>query len=346
MKKLTRFFWFCSGAYAPLLEKSPTETHKYVGIGGTVFFTGLLAAISAGYALFTVFQSVWYAIGFGLVWGLMIFNLDRFIVSSMRKRENAWSEWKMAIPRLVFAVLLAIVISKPLEIKIFEREINRKLDEKKTEMIAQSKERLKLGFAEINDLEAKKDSLRAEVEAATVFRDKLQKEYDFERFGTKSDGTSGIVGIGTNAKKKEQQLDAAQNYLNNLRVAHQVRIDTLDAQIQRLTALRQAEFDKIQPNIDGFDGLAARLDGLQVLTKESNAMAMANIFIMLLFVAVETAPIFVKLISPRGPYDELLDLAEHRVKSYTKEQTVKVDGSSDKRLRDFRTSLDIRPEPL
>jgi hypothetical protein len=346
MKKLTRFFWFCSGAYAPLLEKSPTETHKYVGIGGTVFFTGLLAAISAGYALFTVFQSVWYSIGFGLVWGLMIFNLDRFIVSSMRKRENAWAEWKMAIPRLVFAVLLAIVISKPLEIKIFEREINRKLDEKKTEMIAQSKERLKLGFAEINDLEAKKDSLRAEVEAAMVFRDKLQKEYDFERFGTKSDETSGIVGIGTNAKKKEQQLDAAQNDLNNLRVAHQVRIDTLDAQIQRLTALRQAEFDKIQPNIDGFDGLAARLDGLQVLTEESNAMAMANIFIMLLFVAVETAPIFVKLISPRGPYDELLDLAEHRVKSYTKEQTVKVDGSSDKRLRDFQTSLDIRPEPL
>jgi hypothetical protein len=346
MKKLTRFFWFCSGAYAPLLEKSPTETHKYVGIGGTVFFTGLLAAISAGYALFTVFQSIWYAIGFGLVWGLMIFNLDRFIVSSMRKRNNAWSEWKMAIPRLVFAVLLAIVISKPLEIKIFEREINRKLDEKKTEMIAQSKERLKLGFAEINDLEAKKDSLRAEVEAATVFRDKLQKEYDFERFGTKSDGTSGIIGIGTNAKKKEQQLDAAQSDLNNLRASHQVRIDTLDAQIQRLTALRQAEFDKIQPNIDGFDGLAARLDGLQVLTEESNAMAMANIFIMLLFVAVETAPIFVKLISPRGPYDELLDLAEHRVKSYTKEQTVKMDGSSEKRLRDFQTSLDIRPEPL
>ena len=88
-------------------------------------------------------------------------------------------------------------------------------------------------------------------------RDKVQKEYDFERFGTKTDGTSGIVGLGSNAKKKEQQLDVAQKDLEALRAGHQVRMDTLDSEIKKLTALRQAEFDKIQPNIDGFDGLAA-----------------------------------------------------------------------------------------
>ena len=341
MNKITKFFWFCSGAYAPLLTKAPTETHKYVGIGGTVFFTGLLAAISAGYALFTVFESPWYAIGFGLVWGLMIFNLDRFIVSSMRKRNNAWAEWKMAIPRLVFAVLLAIVISRPLELKIFEREINRKLDEKKTEMIAQSKEALKAGFTEINGLEAKKDSLKAEVVGAAAFRDKVQQEYDFERFGTKTDGTSGIVGLGSNAKKKEQQLDVAQKDLEALRAANQVRIDTLDSEIKKVTALRQAEFDKIQPNIDGFDGLAARLDALEKLTKESNAMMWANIMIMLLFVAVETAPIFVKLISPRGPYDELLDLAEMRVQVYSNEQTVKTKEKSEHNIQVFRAANGI-----
>jgi hypothetical protein len=248
----------------------------------------------------------------------------------------------MAIPRLVFAVLLAIVISRPLELKIFEREINRKLDEKKTEMIAQSKEALKTGFSEINGLEAKKDSLKSEVAAATAFRDKVQKEYDFERFGTKTDGTSGIVGLGSNAKKKEQQLDVAQKDLEALRAGHQVRMDTLDSEIKKLTALRQAEFDKIQPNIDGFDGLAARLDALEILTKESNAMFWANIMIMLLFVAVETAPIFVKLISPRGPYDELLDLAELRVQVYANEQTVKTREKSEQNIQVFRTVNGVR----
>lgn len=339
MKKFSRFFWFCSGAHQSILDRTPTETHKYIGIGGTVFFTGLLASLSAGYALYTVFQTFWAAVVFGLIWGLMIFNLDRFIVSSMRKRNNAWAEWKMAIPRLVFAVLLAIVISKPLELKIFEREINRVLDEQKTEMIAQSKEGLKAGFKEIDELAAKQDSLKSEVSAAAQYRDKLQQEYDYERFGTKTDGTSGIVGFGSNAKKKEAQLDAAQKELDALRASHQIRIDTLDAQIRTLMAARQAEFEKQQPTIANFDGMAARIDALSVLTGRSEAMKWANLMIMLLFVAVETAPIFVKLVSPRGPYDDLLDLAERKVSVYANEQTVKLQKSSEKRLKEFEPEL-------
>ena len=32
---------------------------------------------------------------------------------------------------------------------------------------------------------------------------------------------------------------------------------------------------------------------------------------MFLFIAIETAPVFVKLISPQGPYDHLLKIEEH-----------------------------------
>lgn len=336
MEKISRFFWFCSGANFALLKRTPTESNKYVGIGATVFFTGVLAAIAAGYALYTVFQTLVPAIFFGLLWGLMIFNLDRFIVSSMRKRESAWAEWKLAIPRLVLAVLLALVISKPLELKMFEREINRKLDEKKTEFITQSKTNLAKGFPEIQELEGKKDSLKAEVITAEAFRDQLQKEYDAERFGEKTSGTSGIVGLGTNAKKKEQQLDAAQLALDDLRKRNQVRVDTLEAQIRAFVALRQAEFEKQQPGIEGFDGLAARMDGLAALTAESSAMAMANIFITLLFIAIETAPIFVKLISARGPYDELLELHEDKVKLFKGEKWTKAKGESEARVSYFQ----------
>lgn len=336
MEQLTQFFWFCSGANFSLLKRAPTESNKYVGIGATVFFTGVLAALAAGYALFTVFQSVWPAIFFGMLWGFMIFNLDRFIVSSMRKKENAWAEWKLAIPRLVLAVLLALVISKPLELKMFEREINRKIDEKKTEFISQSKISLAKGFPEIQELEGKIDTLKSEVITAEAFRNQVQKEYDAERFGEKMAGTSGIVGLGTNAKKKEQQLDAAQLALEDLRKRNQVRIDTLEAQIREFIALRQEEFEKQQPGIEGFDGLAARMDALSALTDESSAMALANIFIMLLFIAIETAPIFVKLISPRGPYDELLELHEDKVKLFKGEKWVKAKGESEARVSYFQ----------
>jgi len=338
MQVLTRFFWFCSGANFNLLQKAPTESNKYLGIGATVFFTGVFAALAGFYALYTVFQSWAIALIFALLWGAMIFNLDRFIVSSMRKKEYAWSEWKLAFPRLVLALLLAVVISKPLELKLFEREINRKLDEQKTEFIKQSKDSLAKGFPEIQALEAEKEVLKEEVNQARAYRDKLQQEYDAERFGEKTASTSGVVGLGTNAKKKEQQLDASQEDLKALSARNDTRIQELEVQIEEFRAKRQAEFEKQVPGIDGFDGFAARMDGLAKLTEESEAMATAELFLILLFIAIETAPIFVKLISSRGPYDELLELHEDQVKLYKNEKWQRVSGESEARLNYFKST--------
>ncbi len=78
---LKRFFIICSGADTDILKETPLGEHnKYVGIGATIFFTAVMAFIASSYALYTVFDSVIIALGFGLVWGLLIFNLDRFIV--------------------------------------------------------------------------------------------------------------------------------------------------------------------------------------------------------------------------------------------------------------------------
>ena len=90
------FFLFCSGVDRSILEKCPTDENKYLGIGATVFFTGLLAFFSAGYALYTVFESWFAAIIFGAVWGLMIFNLDRYIVMSMKSFGKWWRDWTVA----------------------------------------------------------------------------------------------------------------------------------------------------------------------------------------------------------------------------------------------------------
>jgi len=338
MQVLTRFFWFCSGANFPILQKVPTESNKYLGIGATVFFTGVFAALAGFYALYTVFQSWAIALFFALLWGAMIFNLDRFIVSSMRKKEQGWSEWKLAIPRLALALLLAVVISKPLELKLFEREINRKLDEQKVEFIKQSKDSLAKGFPEIQALESEKEAIKGEVNQARAYRDKLQQEYDAERFGEKTASTSGVVGLGTNAKKKEKQLDAAQEDLKALSVRNETRIQELEAQIEAFRAKRQLEFEKQVPGIDGFDGFAARMDGLAKLTEESEAMATAELFLILLFIAIETAPIFVKLISSRGPYDELLELHEDQVKLYTNEKWQRASGESEARLNYFKST--------
>jgi hypothetical protein len=47
------------------------------------------------------------------------------------------------------------------------------------------------------------------------------------------------------------------------------------------------------------------------LTASNSTMAWTSWMIMLLFIVIETAPILVKLLSKRGPYDEILDRVEY-----------------------------------
>ena len=106
-----RFFLFCAAADEHLLKQCPNaEQHKYAGVGATVFFTGLLACASGGYALYTAFDIVWLSVLLGIFWGLLVFNLDRFLVSTMKKSRGKLTELLQIAPRLLLAVLLAIVI--------------------------------------------------------------------------------------------------------------------------------------------------------------------------------------------------------------------------------------------
>jgi len=66
MSKIKAFLLYCSGADTTILEKCPTDENKFIGIGGTVLFTGLLAFFSAGYAVYTVFDNYFFAFVFGL----------------------------------------------------------------------------------------------------------------------------------------------------------------------------------------------------------------------------------------------------------------------------------------
>ena len=91
MNSFQKFLMICSGSNVHHLQKSPSEWNKYAGIGGIVLFTAVFATLSASYAMFTVFVDVWISTGFGILWGLMIFNLDRYIVSSIKKTGRFWN---------------------------------------------------------------------------------------------------------------------------------------------------------------------------------------------------------------------------------------------------------------
>src|SRR6185436_11645991 len=129
--KVTTFLLACSGADLEILRRPECriEQNKYIGIGATILSTAVLASVSGGYALFSVFQSNLASICFGVLWGVVIFNLDRYIVSTMRKPSVdegltfvqllmvKLKELARALPRLLLAIFISIVITNPLELK-------------------------------------------------------------------------------------------------------------------------------------------------------------------------------------------------------------------------------------
>ncbi len=317
MTRLKEFFLFCSGVDSSILDKCPSDENKYIGIGATVFFTGVLAFFSSGYALYTVFDSYFAAIAFGLVWGLMIFNLDRYIVMSMKSYGKWWRDWMVAAPRLALAVLLAVVISKPLELKIFEKEINAELVQMEQEVFKNQEDLVKVRYQ--SQIEAQKNeiaSLKAEIVEKTTVRDNLAQMTLMEADGT---GGSGKRNMGPIYRAKKADTDKAQAELDALLAANQPLIDSKERSIQELESAAQGDIANLERTAYG--GMAARMDALSRLTAGSDAILFASIFIMLLFIAIETAPIFVKLISYRSPYDYLLHEHEHVFEMANKERT-------------------------
>lgn len=305
---LKDFFILCSGADRKLLSGcSEGEQTKFAGIGATVFFTAVMAFVAAAYALFTVFDSVYPAVFFGFIWGLMIFNLDRFIVSTIRKRDSFSSELIQATPRLLLAVIIAIVISKPLEIKIFEKEIGTVLLKEKNAMALQNKKEVSNYFqTDLDKNKASVDSLKSESAKKEQEVNALYQTYIAEAEGTK--GTMKL-GKGPVYKEKIAKHDLARSEYETLKKANDAKIADLETRNKSIQADLDKKLSEGQPVIDGFDGLMARINALDKLPW------LPSFFIMLLFLAVETSPIFAKLLSGKGEYDIKLEDLETALKA-------------------------------
>lgn len=303
------FFWMCSGADTDILKTSvKAEQTKFAGIGGTVFFTAVMAFIAANYALYTVFDNYYLSLFFGLVWGLLIFNLDRFIVSTIKKNDNKWKEVLQVTPRIILAAIIAIVISKPLELKIFEKEINQVLLTHKNNLTLANKAQIANQFTpEITSLKTEITQLKQEIETKEAETNALYNTYILEAEGTA--GTK-LLGKGPVYKEKREKHDAALYDLQQLKTDNKTKISEKESQISELTTLQKQQETTTQPIINGFNGLMARINALQELPW------LPSFFIFLLFLAIETSPIFAKLISPKGEYDLKLQDMESTVKSW------------------------------
>lgn len=398
------FLCICAGVDKEILKQCPSEWNKYTGIGATILFTGILASLSGGYALYTVFrngdltqidvEALLPAVLFGILWGLIIFNLDRFIVSTFRKQESDSRKEKVgellqAFPRIGLAVIIAMVISKPIEIKIFESRLAEQI--KKNEILSKKnnasdfnnaygisdKENRISGidtlisnlYIELNsDPQNVKDLINNDLAQANSTLNRI-KNINSRKI---ENHTSNIRSIRSNQNNYRPVMDGNGNFIEN-RLTKEAN-DKIRYENNAIGALnreiesQQAEVNKInnqiiearkkyreqkQQEIDDkknektdeetrlkeartnaeketkeankiserafTNNFITQIEALGDLTGNDRTMWWASFMITLLFLTIELAPIFAKLITRRGPYDEILDRVEYETMVEQKE---------------------------
>ncbi|WP_435747798.1 DUF4407 domain-containing protein [Microbacterium sp. PMB16] len=233
------------GAEGEILDRVPGETPRFVQMFFVLAGTALVSAISMLFALTTGVQAaMWLAVPLALVWALIIFNLDRFLTSTMTSTRNVWRLIGLAIPRVIMAAIIGFVVAEPLVLQIFHNDIAREVastnitqsqsDQKALET-GPEKIALDAASARVAELEnqaatgivAGTDSASATESAAQTTVDDLTKKmteqqavidqartlYQCELTGEGAGtvpGCTGVNGEGASSDAAEAQLAEAQ----------------------------------------------------------------------------------------------------------------------------------------
>jgi hypothetical protein len=327
-QKIEDVFVWSSGANKDILNSVPTEKNKYFGIGGTIIFTALMASFAGGYAFFTAFKSAYLSIPFGIFWGMLIFNLDRYIVASFGvgdgKKTISKQELIEAAPRLAMAIVLGFVISTPLELKLFEKEINAEINTK----IAYIQNRIiksSTKDAQIISMTNERNELDSAISSRnTILKQKLDDynqavkdkndEWNTGKFSGKKGRGEYYDGLVEKAKSAQQDYTSTNtNYSNSNSIAYE-RIKTLDKKIGDREGVIQSDVENQKTVQAQNDGLLARLKALSSLTSKEWSLSFAKWLITALFIFIEIAPILFKMMTERGPYDDIVDRIKHETK--------------------------------
>ena len=140
-QSIYHFFWWVAGANREILQQHIGDYHKYFMIGSSITITAMLAMFTGSIAfdiyLHGLNESFHYSsLFFGLMWGIIIFNMDRQIIITMKKkgtslfeptayekRQLLIQEFVVASPRLLIAIVIAMIIIEPFELMIYKDDI-------------------------------------------------------------------------------------------------------------------------------------------------------------------------------------------------------------------------------
>ncbi|GAB3151802.1 DUF4407 domain-containing protein [Microbacterium neimengense] len=266
-RPLSRTLAVLGGADGEVLDDVPGETPRFVQMFFVLVGTALVSALSMGFALVTGVQiAVWAAVPLAIIWALIIFNLDRFLTSTMRSTRNVWRLLGLAFPRVIMAALIGIVVAEPLVLQVFHNDIAREVNS--TNVVqAQSDQDAVTNGPEKQALDAASASLAA-----------LQNQAATGIVAGTSSTSAESVAAQANVDQLTQQLADQQKVIDQARALYQCELTGEGAgTVPGCTGVQgsgtssdaaQAQLTQAQ---SAYDALATQLSQAQAALTAANA---------------------------------------------------------------------------
>jgi TM2 domain-containing membrane protein YozV len=328
--KMMRFFWKAAGADRFILERSTYgDKIKYLCLGGIIIATGLMAALAGGYAFYTIFEPRGNALNsfqttkniigtydevniptlikatiFGIFWGLIIFNIDRFIVTSTGKGDGTENitrkELIGAFPRIIMGAVIALTISKPVEIRMFKTEIDVMLHEKQMDQQQAYKAKTDALYAsELTSKDLQLEQIRSQIS------DKIKRHAELEVQWT---AEVRIVKPGPKAFALKKQMDYLEADIKSMETSPDFL--RIKKEKEAISKRRENDLNQSEKVASGLDGLLERIK----IAHEISGFWIST-FITLLFMVIELTPIFFKLMLIKSPYDYMEENIKELIKA-------------------------------
>ena len=319
--------FFCAGADQELLKRCPRyDQVKLMGIGGIVLATSVLAFFVGSYAFSIIFTPkggdedfnvMWVLVPalFGVLWALVIFNMDRFIVSVSGGGDGTekitWGELGGALPRLLIAGFIGLTLAKPVEIKLMESEINSELS-KQQQTIKTEYFQKELGEHRVKEVDlgerrkeivSQRDKVLTEIQEFQQRRDEADRDYARELDGS---GGTRSRGIGPIAERKKETLDRLNEELNKFRVEAEAKVSTFEERLKSIDTESKTLSERRDEILKESEQIAKSHDGLMKRIAIAHELyPLATYMLTGLFIALELCPVLFKLMVPLSTYDYL-----------------------------------------
>lgn len=306
MNIAARIFLYLSKTDRRLIVLSSDSAYKtQVGYGVFVLIVGIFAFASASYALRTTLGDSYAVYAVAAVYAALIMFIDREIVSATSKGKG------MVATRLVLAVFIGLVISVPIELKLFEEQIKQEQKrlqntdnsihlEKKEQAQAQYRGRIVAKEEQLVGLEKEVSDLEARITNEVLQPDRQIQGVDR---GTLRPGEGPVYRrLREQGEEKRRQLAQARADYEKLKADEQ-------------DELNRIEGEYIKQAVPPADDLLSRYVALGSLKRDPQRGLDAWFMawgVRLLLIMLELSPALIKVLQEENEYDALLQANRRR----------------------------------